>query len=340
MAELTIHHRRLLDDMANLADSQKHSDFVISCGGRRFNVHKAIMCSASPALAAAFNVNMTESQTGIVEHTEYDADTVEHMISYVYKTDYKLPEDIQLTVSTPVREEPDDSTIIAISGSNAGLIAHVRIYAIASYYQLPTLKILALQNFAFHTKDRFETGDFIHVLREVSRHISKDDVHFHAAVRTVAVEHLTELTLDSSFMADLAELEDVQDFAAEMLRHVVRTHRRACALQEMENVRRDVQISELETECAKLKGELKDERAEWEATSVRSSKAWEGDLRHLEDVMQRLVDDVKALPSKCRNANCERVFGELRLERKGFQGRSGEGNWEVRCGRCRCRLCK
>ena len=250
MAELTVHHRRLLDNMATLMDDGNYSDFVISCQGRHFNVHKAIMCSASPILAAAFNMNMAESQTGVFEHTEYDADTVERMISYVYKTEYDLPQDVQVLVSAPASADADeDNSTVSIPGPNAQLIAHTRMYAIGSYYQLPTLGLIALQNFASCTKARFETTGFIHVLREVDTHIRKDDRDFRDAVRTLALDNLIPLTQDNSFMIDLAEVGDVQEFAAEMLRQVVqdRTREREdCAEQERRHMD---QIASLDARC-------------------------------------------------------------------------------------------
>ncbi|KAK5129240.1 hypothetical protein LTR08_003725 [Meristemomyces frigidus] len=330
----------LLDNMASLIDSKKHCDFVISCEGRRFNVHKAVMCSASPALAAAFNVDMTESQTGTIEHTQYDADTVERMITYVYKTKYDLPGDTQITVSATNRDT-DYSNSITILDGNAHLIAHTRMYAIGSYYHLPTLKLLAAQNFASCTNGHFETGNFIHVLREVNTHISKDDRDFRDVVRTLALDNLIPLTQDDIFMADLAELEDVQDFAAEMLRQVVqdRTRDRA-AWTSRERIHVE-QMLQRSVECALLRGQLEAEQAKSKADSEAASEASESTIKHLEGVMERLVDHLEVLPSECRNAGCDRVFGELRLERKGHPGRGrGEGDWELRCGRCRCRLCR
>ncbi|KAK5136481.1 hypothetical protein LTR08_003126 [Meristemomyces frigidus] len=307
MDNLTIHHGRLLDSIAALMDSEKHADFIITCqGDRRFHVHKAIMCSASPALAAAFNVDMTESQTGVVDHG------------------YCLPADLQVTVPAG-----DANNAVTVSATNAHLIAHARMYAIGEYYHLDTLQSLAAEKFAAGTTDddaSFETAGFIHVLRDINANISKDDRSFRDLVRTLALDNLVALTQDDTFMADLAELEDVQDFAAEMLRQVVRDRIRE---REVHDTRMVVE----RLECARVKAQLAVEQAHAKAVAAAGEQA----VEHLQTVMGRLVDDVEALPDECRNAKCERVFGGWMLERK---GKHGDGDWEVRCGRCRCRLCK
>lgn len=328
-----IHHQRLLNNIGELMDSKEHTDFVIICEGQRFDVHKAIMCSASAPLAAAFRVNMKEANTGEYEHKLHDADTVKRMISYIYKTEYEVPTDTQVTVQLPRESVDSDVESVTVSGVNARLIAHTRMYAIGDYYQLPTLKVIAKDKFASCVEAGFETDGFIHVIREVNKHIDQDDGGFQDALRTIALTNTIALTQDDTFMNDLFELGDVRDFATGMLRQIVGHQILDKAAHAQELLAKDAQLAVKASEAEQLKSEL--------AMEKRNGLAREDRIDDIEGVMQRLVDDVESLPSQCRNSNCRRELPDLTLRRKGHPKRgAGEGDWEVKCGRCQCRLCK
>jgi hypothetical protein len=65
------------------------TDLTISCSdGRRFGVHKSVLCSKSFVLAKMCGIDMSEKHTGIIEHKEFDSDTVELMVQYAYTKIY------------------------------------------------------------------------------------------------------------------------------------------------------------------------------------------------------------------------------------------------------------
>lgn len=55
--------------LAQLMDSEKYSDLKLVCQGLEFKVHKAIICTQSPVLAAAcdggFQVKVNRTSSGI-----------------------------------------------------------------------------------------------------------------------------------------------------------------------------------------------------------------------------------------------------------------------------------
>ncbi len=80
----------LLEGVAKLLTNEKYCDLTIKCGGREWPVHKAIVCSFSDVLEREIDSCMREGITSVVEHTEFDADTVDRFIAYLYTGTYKV----------------------------------------------------------------------------------------------------------------------------------------------------------------------------------------------------------------------------------------------------------
>lgn len=62
-------------DLLGLYKSGRLSDLTVSCGGRKYRVHKAIVCAQSPffdrACAGSFKVGMGISANWTKEHEEH-----------------------------------------------------------------------------------------------------------------------------------------------------------------------------------------------------------------------------------------------------------------------------
>ncbi|KAK4910935.1 hypothetical protein LTR49_020461 [Elasticomyces elasticus] len=214
-----VHQMQRLSDIATLMDNKKYSDLTISCHGHNFKVHKAIMCSASSVIAAACDNDMKEKETGVIEHDEYDTDTVERMIAYVYTQTYDVEKALYLTEHT---EDLHAGT--TLPDVNEMLVAHARVFAIGDYYDMPKLKDLAVENFLEVSRVGWEVEGFIEVIKEVNKLTSTDHPELRNVLRLIAMEHITELTKKDDFMTQLAGLKEGQDFAADMLRVVVLHH--------------------------------------------------------------------------------------------------------------------
>ncbi|KAF1988781.1 hypothetical protein K402DRAFT_19785 [Aulographum hederae CBS 113979] len=80
----------LMSALATLLEAGKYSDLTIICGARRFQVHRAIICSRSGFFDGACSNPFREAETGIIDLSEDDEEAVEHMIHYFYHLDYLM----------------------------------------------------------------------------------------------------------------------------------------------------------------------------------------------------------------------------------------------------------
>jgi len=70
-----------------------HTDVTLTCQGREFEVHKAILATASDVFAAMFNHKMRESLDNAVEIKGIDADVLETLVRYIYTEELTEPYD-------------------------------------------------------------------------------------------------------------------------------------------------------------------------------------------------------------------------------------------------------
>ncbi|OAL01026.1 hypothetical protein IQ06DRAFT_136133 [Phaeosphaeriaceae sp. SRC1lsM3a] len=74
--------------LASLFASGMYSDLTIVCGGKRYPVHRALLATRSSFFEGACRNSFLESETGIIDLSEDDAEAVEHMVHYFYHMDY------------------------------------------------------------------------------------------------------------------------------------------------------------------------------------------------------------------------------------------------------------
>ncbi|PVH95408.1 hypothetical protein DM02DRAFT_537435 [Periconia macrospinosa] len=78
----------LMSALASLFESGKYSDLTITCGSKRYPVHRALLATRSSFFDGACRNPFRESETGIIDLTEDDPEAVEHMVNYFYHLDY------------------------------------------------------------------------------------------------------------------------------------------------------------------------------------------------------------------------------------------------------------
>lgn len=71
-----------------LYESGKLSDLTVTCNGRRFQVHKAIVCSQSPFFDKACSSGFKEGIEHTIDLPEDDPDIVDRFFQFLYASNY------------------------------------------------------------------------------------------------------------------------------------------------------------------------------------------------------------------------------------------------------------
>ncbi|RMY21300.1 hypothetical protein D0867_03411 [Hortaea werneckii] len=337
-----VYTQSLLNEVAELWRTGENSDMTIKCEGREFKVHRLLVSAASPVLKAACQNGMRESQTGVVEHKTFDAETVERMLEFIYTRDYEVP--WIPTVATGAIRTPDlnsDAEEVLVTSTSAWWIAHTRMYAIGDYYQLPTLKDPALVRLQNAAADPFELHDFAYVLKEAHELIGMHETGFHRMIQDFCLERAVFLTADKTFMTAMAEVPELQELAAILLGRVTkelvtRAHESEKATATLAN---DLERAKCDMENAKQS--LESEQKAHQRT-IQGEEDLMYQLYHYQAVIERLMDDVGKLPLRCPNIRCGSTNkAPLKLQRQAHaEFGEGTGFVEIKCGRCRDKMPK
>ena len=334
------HQLTALANTAKLLINPKYSDLTITCDGREFKVHKAIVCSASPVLAAECDHRMREASTGVIEHAEFDPDTVERMLVYIYTQAYALPEGFELDVPA-LGANSKDAGIRTLKGANAKMYAHARVYAIADFYDLSTLVGFASAMFLSSSTTSWDADGFIEVVGEVYKRTTKYQV-LRMLTRRVAMCHIVELTQNDVFMAELGQLEHVQEFAAEMLRQSVKTWNTEAAIldeqiaetKEVHTIEKKDIARHIKNMQSAYKADLASKTAELSGIRAMFNKVTEEGKR-TEETMQALVESVQKLAVTCMCDDCDGLIHHIDVELvKSTHPVMGEDVWVIRCSNC------
>ncbi|GAB1740576.1 hypothetical protein NU219Hw_g5672t1 [Hortaea werneckii] len=303
--------QRLIGGLKGLWCTGKGSDVTIRCEGREFKVHKTVICLASPVLDRACNNGLLETHTNVIDHKEYDAETVERMIGYMYTDDYPLPSAPTIRVPNYTPRASGTTEELTIIGVNARLVIHARLYAIGEYYDIPGLRDLAFRRFKYDVQT-FAIEGFIYVVREIHELVSKDEKRLRGIIRDVCFRNVDRFTNDGFFMTAIANFPDLQDFSAMLLRQVVGER------------------EELKRELERKDTEIREAKEDRDATAT-----------HTHDVLMTLIDVVRKLPARCPRGRCGNNHGHYRVRRvKDARHGPGAGYVEIKCGSCRATMLK
>ncbi|KAL8792015.1 MAG: hypothetical protein Q9195_005356 [Heterodermia aff. obscurata] len=223
--------RRTLADQSKLWETGKYSDLTITCGGRKWLVHRNIVCLRSRFFAAACDGSFQEANTGTIDLSEEDPETVALVLEYLYKLDYSdipssiedardpnvdsskeaLAEDHSKTSPVPTSVADDEERIFLpewnaepadkssqklkteySKETHLALLANIRIYAMADKYDIPALMNLALKKF----KDRVESWpqyDYAGIVSTVLESTHCQDNGLRPVISELCVKHMDEI---------------------------------------------------------------------------------------------------------------------------------------------------
>ncbi|KAM3525799.1 hypothetical protein NHJ13051_003790 [Beauveria bassiana] len=312
-------------NLGHLLKSGQFSDLTLVCRDQEFNVHKAVVCAQSQVLAAAIREPFQASKTGKIVIEEYDKDTVEQLVEFLYTGDYKprphqaeenrddtAPEEnlAQQMLATSIVDSSDRQHHQAEDASQVpapdeDLVQHVLVNSIADYYDIKALADLSKEK-----------------LRHAAQIVKNKSLLLDAA--TVALSR----TGDTTVHAVLA------DATAKNIRQHLESNELAALVGEfaIEIVKRGVAVEdELRLDVQRLKDKLA--AAEWESIMVTAARKDVGES--LERILANFNKCVETLDETriCRNQSCGMDFS-CYIEQ---YGQPYEPLFRLRCSRCKCR---
>ncbi|KPM38230.1 hypothetical protein AK830_g8325 [Neonectria ditissima] len=184
--------------MVRLYSHGECSDLTISCNGKNYNVHRAIICPRSEFFAAACRGPFREAVERNIHLPEDDAQIIDMMVQYFYTLDYQVP----LSTNIQVVDEKHNHTLqkSATSTSTAGseLITHTQVYFLAVKYLISGLKALALKKFEAAVLQHWSTGYFLSAAQEAYRFTGEKDQGIKAVIVATFFKHSNLLNKEAA----------------------------------------------------------------------------------------------------------------------------------------------
>ncbi|SMY28429.1 unnamed protein product [Zymoseptoria tritici ST99CH_1A5] len=141
----------LTDATTRLRLDQKYADLEVHCEDQIFRVHRAVVCSASPVMAAQCDGGPKHDGVTTISDHDVDARAMNRMLQYMYTGTYSL--DAAATMSTARQSEQSAAQSLAtLEKSQPGslketLLAHAQMSNIATTYEMPELDTFAQERF-------------------------------------------------------------------------------------------------------------------------------------------------------------------------------------------------
>ncbi|KAF9884083.1 hypothetical protein FE257_002313 [Aspergillus nanangensis] len=198
--------RRLTFSTGGLLRNRNYSDLKLECDGHVFEVHKVIVCSQSPMLAAACNGHFQEGYTNRVHIEIFQPQTVRQMIEFFYMQEYAVDEAQIARADQSTREEP------------SVLLQHVRVNAIADYYGVTQLTHLATSKIDTSLRSKWSAAEFCLVTQETFK--TTGDVGLQSLIALIASEHIVELLACPKFL----DLNLLRGFSLNLVQDLVARH--------------------------------------------------------------------------------------------------------------------
>ncbi|OBT66387.1 hypothetical protein VE03_04880 [Pseudogymnoascus sp. 23342-1-I1] len=130
--------------MDTLLDSGKYSDLRITCKDRTWNVHRAVICTASPVFAAMIDGEFKEAQNGVIDLPADEPEIVELMLRFLYQGKYNdARPTAQLTrgIATAVSDDRGGLKLSPpVKLREEAMTVNVEVYVTADKYNMPLLK--------------------------------------------------------------------------------------------------------------------------------------------------------------------------------------------------------
>ncbi|KAK2758975.1 hypothetical protein FQN54_003073 [Arachnomyces sp. PD_36] len=313
-----------------LSRDGKFSDLKLICQDREFEVHKIIVCDKSAVLTAACEDGFKESIENTIRIKEFDAETVNRMLDFMYTGDYDdgaghvlddadKSDDVEKefnnlrAASTELEEaegsrKPDASSSTHSLGMEDTMTrkdvlrCNVRVNAIADYYDVSSLKQCAntkIENILNVTGLIEGWADIVRTAFD-----STSDSELLRIMALTSAEHIEELVELEDFVA----LGVMNAFITTILRKKLSAHREE--VQRLNHI-----IHTLKSDLRTTEANLRHERCVVEQESTK----FENLSSNIGSCLSRL--------SKCHSCrNCDAAFTCYI-----------DGSYILRCAKCKCK---
>ncbi|KAI0554553.1 hypothetical protein F4679DRAFT_579578 [Xylaria curta] len=195
-----------------LLGSGEYSDMTLVCDGQHFHLHKGIICTQSPVIAADMKSNFKEAEANIME-IDFDLTTLECMLWYMYTGDYKEQsaehvrilqlarsaqsvqpnsadggeQHVQSTQGTECEEKLTATTI------SETLIYHARVNRIANCYGVTGLAKISADRIMTVLNESWSMDAFCDLIEEVEVTFSSRDNNLRKVIVHAAAANVSEL---------------------------------------------------------------------------------------------------------------------------------------------------
>ncbi|WAO87687.1 BTB domain-containing protein [Fusarium falciforme] len=332
--------------LSELLQTGKFSDCTITCQGKKFKLHKVVVCAQSPVIASALEKASKESRSSSLHITGFDLATVECMVDFLYHEDYIINGDVLCMANTsewapppnmqgnglsPVRLASGEFRFssFAVSGSGNStletlppgpsppstpppavvrdsLLCHVEVNAIGHYYKLPKLCDRATR----YIQDIISSDEFpveIFPYLAIAAHKSSEDTQLHDLVFSFAAEHVQILLNTTGF----EKLMALPNFGLKLLQKTV------AKLQANENQLAKIQDQRVRDQenIDRLQQNLSGLKDSFSAVSTECDLATKNlDLVMERDSAQRALDEERK-QKLAAVSGCDRIKQDYESER-------------------------
>ncbi|KAI7157904.1 hypothetical protein KC349_g5298 [Hortaea werneckii] len=230
--------------MASLANDLLDAnlvDFAIECEDRVFNVHRAVVCAKSNGIKAMVDAALTVPGHVRVFINDFDQHTIERMLCYIYAGDYDLQNTEELPQKGVAAQDqakesiknfagdvveslsPSSLTLVyagprPLRSKDHAAISHIRLHAIGKRYEVTGLAALALEKLRC-PETYVAAGNFVDVLRVAYQYSAEETDDVRDELIAVVLAQIDNLAANQVFLTQLAEVEELREFAAQLLPH-------------------------------------------------------------------------------------------------------------------------
>ncbi|PGH09654.1 hypothetical protein AJ79_05620 [Helicocarpus griseus UAMH5409] len=170
--------------MKHLLFSKQYSDCSIKCQGEIFHVHKAVVCTQSPVIAAAMDGQFREAKTETMNLYSFDIDTVKRMIDFLYTGQFNG--DIDETAGYTAKRKKGKANL-----TYDLLRIRLQLHSIADYLEIPALRERAIESICDTLNTDWSPDRFVNALKIMIA--TTKDAKLYEAMASVAATNITEL---------------------------------------------------------------------------------------------------------------------------------------------------